>query len=222
MSASSTGPLPSFGVFGCLGWSSSGTIDRPATISTTGTLQTALSVISPIHAAAPVRWDTGTNLRINSATDSTIRMSAELMGSEDPRTPTDTPYFVNNIAIVTGGNSGGGGSVSIYDEGGLVRANTQEIDVIGAEVAATISAQGSNRVALTVTSEGSTGYPFPDILDESDPVYFYFGWDFTGSDWAIQRQERSTSQTTIAVFSANTTHATLDSAWEDRIVLTYT
>ena len=60
--------------------------------------------------------------------------------------------------------------------------------------------------------------PVPDEIDESDPVYFYFGWEsFNGGDWLIQRQLRETG----AAQSAAPVAADFAAAWAARETLGY-
>ena len=58
----------------------------------------------------------------------------------------------------------------------------------------------------------------PDEIDESSPVYFYFGWEsFNGGGWLIQRQLRETS----AAQSAATGAVDFAAAWAARETLGY-
>lgn len=58
--------------------------------------------------------------------------------------------------------------------------------------------------------------PSPDLIDEEDPTFFYFGFaDIEGAP-AIQRQDRETAQTLTA-----TGFADLTTAFENRTTLTY-
>jgi len=73
---------------------------------------------------------------------------------------------------------------------------------------------------LPGTGQGSS-YPNPDILDESDATYFYFGWESINDGWLVERQVRSTSQRRRATISANPDNLTFSSAWLDRASLSY-
>ena len=57
----------------------------------------------------------------------------------------------------------------------------------------------------------------PDVFDESDPNFFYFGWENVNGSWLVQRQNRSTSISK----SATTGHANLTDAFADRANLGY-
>jgi len=72
---------------------------------------------------------------------------------------------------------------------------------------------------LTLTVSGGF-LPRPDLLDETDPTYFYFGWD-DGDDWKVERQVRLTSQAQRASIGNNPTKDDLDAAWPDRTELVY-
>jgi len=73
---------------------------------------------------------------------------------------------------------------------------------------------GSNNVV------SSSNLPVPDLLDENNPIYFYFGWINNGN-WIIHKQVKSTSVYTVASLTNNTSYATLDEAWLERENLTY-
>ncbi len=71
-----------------------------------------------------------------------------------------------------------------------------------------------------VSSGGGTisnDLPVPDLFDENDPNFFYFGWENVNGGWLVQRQNRSTSITE----SATTGHTNLTDAFADRINLGY-
>ena len=66
-------------------------------------------------------------------------------------------------------------------------------------------------------SADSNKLSVPDLLDEGDPNFFYFGWENVNGGWLVQRQNRSTSITE----SATAGHANLTDAFADRINLGY-
>lgn len=57
----------------------------------------------------------------------------------------------------------------------------------------------------------------PDLYDETDATYFYFGWTSIEGGWLVQRQIRATGLSE----SATTGHANLVDAWANRQSLTY-
>jgi len=66
-----------------------------------------------------------------------------------------------------------------------------------------------------------TLFDCPDELDESDSVYFYFGWIDVDGGWYIQRQVRLTSATLSATMVGNPDETTFTDAWDAREDLTY-
>ena len=76
---------------------------------------------------------------------------------------------------------------------------------------------GSGGGSSSSTLPTSNGLPVPDLFDENDPNFFYFGWENVNGGWLVQRQNRSTSITE----SATTGHANLTDAFADRTNLGY-
>lgn len=66
----------------------------------------------------------------------------------------------------------------------------------------------------TVSLIGPFG-PAPDLIDESDPVHFFFGYR-TDAGWRIERQRRETALTVRAMGPGD-----LDDIWPSRSALTY-
>jgi len=69
--------------------------------------------------------------------------------------------------------------------------------------------------------QGPRFLPPPDLTDEADATYFYFGWEDEGGSWLVQRQDRLTSETLRADISNNPGFADLTAAWPNRVTLTY-
>lgn len=65
--------------------------------------------------------------------------------------------------------------------------------------------------------DGSAAFVEPDLVDDTDATYFYFGWTLEDTSWLIQRQDRSTS----ASLDATTGYPDLATAWPNRDSLTY-
>ena len=70
-------------------------------------------------------------------------------------------------------------------------------------------------------SVGGSFLPAPDLIDDADLTYFYFGWIDQNDSWLIQRQERLASLTTKATGSTNPTYANLSESWVNRTTLSY-
>lgn len=60
----------------------------------------------------------------------------------------------------------------------------------------------------------------PDLLDETDSVYFYFGWQLADT-WRIERQVRATSQAQYANMGNNADLNDLAEAWPVRAILEF-
>ena len=61
------------------------------------------------------------------------------------------------------------------------------------------------------------GINAPNLLDEGDTTYWYYGWTDVGGSWLVQRQTRATGIS----MDATTGYADLASAWPNRTSLTY-
>ena len=74
-----------------------------------------------------------------------------------------------------------------------------------------------NRIVALENASTDNSLSVPNLLDESNAIYFYFGWENVNGGWLVIRQNRSTSITE----SATTGHANLTDAFADRINLGY-
>jgi len=70
-------------------------------------------------------------------------------------------------------------------------------------------------------SGGSNFLPIPDMMDESDPIYFYFGWISIDNSWLVHQQTRSSSLTSAARIDINGSVPDLATAWPLRVTLNY-
>lgn len=68
---------------------------------------------------------------------------------------------------------------------------------------------------------GGSFYDVPDEIDDSDPIYFYFGWINQNAGWLVHRQIRTSSLTSQALIANNGTVPDLATAWPLRATLTY-
>ena len=59
-----------------------------------------------------------------------------------------------------------------------------------------------------------------DLVDDTDSVYFYFGWVSVAGTWLVRRQVRATSSTVDAT-GDNNPEPDLATAWADKENLTY-
>jgi len=78
---------------------------------------------------------------------------------------------------------------------------------------------------IAVSEGGSGGSSFlaaPEELDDSDDVYFYFGWAVVNGNWLVRRQTRLTAAYMDAVIATNAGEADLAAAWALRASLSYT
>lgn len=76
-------------------------------------------------------------------------------------------------------------------------------------------------VGDTVIGSDSGFLPTPENLDDSDTIYFYFGWEIVEGGWLVRRQLRSDSSVLNATESNNGLYSDLVSAWLNRLTLTY-
>ena len=70
-------------------------------------------------------------------------------------------------------------------------------------------------------SGGSPFLPRPDLIDDRDEMFFYFGWENVNGGWLIRRTERATAQQLAATEANNTSFPDLASAFPERANLTY-
>ena len=61
------------------------------------------------------------------------------------------------------------------------------------------------------------GINAPNLSDEGDITYWYFGWNDVDGNWLVQRQTRATGIS----LNATTGYLDLASAWPNRTSLTY-
>ena len=67
---------------------------------------------------------------------------------------------------------------------------------------------------------GTSFLPVADLIDESDPIYFYFGWISVDNGWLVQRQVR-TSSLTLKALAFNNSSIPFNDAWTNRSTLMY-
>lgn len=79
--------------------------------------------------------------------------------------------------------------------------------------AATVGIQGPPGTG----SGGSSFLPPPDLLDESDATYFYYGWADVNGGWLVRRAKRATAKKE----DATTGFPDLATAWPNRVTLNY-
>ena len=113
---------------------------------------------------------------------------------------------------------GGGGDVAVEDDGVSIVAAASTLNFTGAGVVVTDA--GSGQVDIDIEPVELFLGP-SDETDDSDPVYFYFGWASVDGSWLIRRQTRSTSLTLNANIVNNASYANLSAAWPARASLTY-
>ena len=61
----------------------------------------------------------------------------------------------------------------------------------------------------------------PNLNDETEADYFYFGWEDVNGGWLIRRQSRVDSDYEDANEDSNSSYANLTTAWPFRVSLTY-
>jgi len=71
------------------------------------------------------------------------------------------------------------------------------------------------------TRSGGKKFPLPDNFDETDELYFFFGWEEILGGWLIHRQVRLSSLTIRADVANNVTVPDLATAWPSRATLAY-
>ena len=63
--------------------------------------------------------------------------------------------------------------------------------------------------------------PVPDLIEDNDPTYFYFGWNNVNGYWRIQQQNRDTSETLTTTGQTNPSYPTLIDVWPNKDALSY-
>lgn len=81
-------------------------------------------------------------------------------------------------------------------------------------VASTVGLQGPPGTG----SGGSSFLPPPDLLDESDATYFYYGWAEVNGGWLVRRATLASAKKE----DVTTGHPNLATAWGFRASLSYT
>lgn len=114
-----------------------------------------------------------------------------------------------------------GGEVMVAATGGTELA-------VGTDPPAELSLEvdASPRLTLGISAlanlQSQGGYlPPADLIDESNPPHFYFGWYNVGGSWLIRRQKRNDASAKDATIDNNPGYADLDAAWPDRTSLNY-
>jgi len=80
-------------------------------------------------------------------------------------------------------------------------------------VASTVGIQGPPGTG----GSGSSFLPPPDLVDESDATYFYYGWEDVNGGWLVRRATRATAKKE----DATTGFPDLATAWTNRASLSY-
>lgn len=83
-------------------------------------------------------------------------------------------------------------------------------------VASTVGIQGPAGPPGT-GSGGSSFLPPPDLLDEEDATFFYYGWADVNGGWLVRRATRASAKKE----DATTGYPDLDTAWANRASLAY-
>lgn len=77
---------------------------------------------------------------------------------------------------------------------------------------------------VVINQNGTGGTSFlqtPDLIEDTDAVYFYMGWlDLSGA-WMVRRQIRVDASTTDATPAENSSYANLSAAWAEKETLNY-
>jgi hypothetical protein len=129
-----------------------------------------------------------------------------------------TIYVFGKTCGGGGGGGGGGGDVAVEDDGVSIVAAASTLNFTGAGVVVTDA--GSGQVDIDIEPVELFLGP-SDETDDSDFVYFYFGWASVNGSWLVRRQTRSTSLTLNANIVNNPSYANLAAAWAARVSLTY-
>ena len=79
---------------------------------------------------------------------------------------------------------------------------------------------GSNS-SSQLSGSGTSFLDTPDMIDETDAIYFYFGWTSVDSSWLIRRQVRLTALTVDANILSNGGIPDLATGWPSRVSLIY-
>lgn len=107
-----------------------------------------------------------------------------------------------------------GGAVTVTP---IVERPDVTVSLTAIEVnASTIGLQGPAGPPGT-GSGGSSFLPPPDLLDESDATYFYYGWEDVNGGWLVRRATRASAKKA----NATTGHPDLATAWANRSSLIY-
>ena len=95
-------------------------------------------------------------------------------------------------------------------------------EILHIDIAKTTSILLSTGESQIIVESTGTGFlPAADEVDDTDPTYFYFGWELVGSSWLVRRQLRTDSSPSDATMSNNPTHTILAAAWAVKETLNY-
>lgn len=137
--------------------------------------------------------------------------SIEISGGEFEISVSLVPSYLASVSPVFVGGGGGLTAQTLYGTDGTDGALRA-----GPGLNMTL---GPNASYITLTAVGDF-YPVPDVLDESDTAYFYFGWQI-GDLWRVEKQIRASSQSTYANVGNNQEIDDLAEAWPERYSLNY-
>lgn len=211
---------PQIGVTGVADFSFQGSVNQAAEITLSGSVSDPLVLKgNRTVVLSSTQFVVDSVVDFDNAEQDSLVLSGQLVSTESSTNFTTVSYLIDNIAIVDAG-SGGVGEVSVYDEGVFV-GQSSEFDFIGPAVEARL--QG-NRVEVETTATGSSDFgflPIPDLFDETDATYFYYGWNNVNGNWLIRRGNRLTAQKQNATISTNSAYANLSAAWPNRNTLNY-
>lgn len=135
------GPIPpQFGVVGCTEFTVAGARILGAAVNFVGEYapDSTPALVDDAYLAPesiPAPLDLNGVLTVLAAADMTMDLLGEFQPIQSPGDFTETSFLIDNICIVNPGG-GGGGSIDVYDEGGLVTSGITKLNFIGPDVLA--------------------------------------------------------------------------------------
>lgn len=115
--------------------------------------------------------------------------------------------IVNVMPLQTGGVDL---AFDILIRGGVVDNNTYLAGTLLADI---------NSGTATLLYPQTLGVP--DLIDETDPASFYWGWEDVNGSWLIRKIDTSDSSYVVADQVGNSGYIDLTAAWVDRAALVY-